>query len=157
MFHRLTVFVLTVLVFSAAAWAQQDPFNGTWKQNIAKSKYNPGPPPSSPSVTKIEAAPGGAVKVTTDGVDAQGSKTHTEYTAKYDGKDYPYAGSPDWDTVAVRRIDTNTRLTVNKKNGSVTRMILSVVSPDGKTRTNTTISVNARGQAAHNETIWDKQ
>src|SRR5262245_61826519 len=60
---------------------------GTWKWNVAKSKYSPGPAPQSNTI-KFEAIDGG-IKLLADGADAQGKKTHNEYTAKFDGKDYP--------------------------------------------------------------------
>jgi len=42
----VTDVVLAVLV-SGVLLAQSTPFVGTWKQNIAKSKYSPGPVPQS--------------------------------------------------------------------------------------------------------------
>jgi hypothetical protein len=54
------------------------------------------------------AAAGNGIKVTTKGIDAAGKPTATEYTAEYDGKDYPVTGSPDYDTVALKRLDAAT-------------------------------------------------
>lgn len=45
-------------------------------------------PASKSGTAKFEAWEGG-IKVTTDGVSADGKPTHTECAAKYDGKDYP--------------------------------------------------------------------
>jgi len=157
MHMRLCLLISVITLTSGLLHAQQDPFVGTWKTNIAKSKYDPGPPPRTPTTVKIEATADGGVKTTVDGVNAQGNPTHSEYTAKYDGKDYPVMGSPNWDTVALRRIDANTRITINKKGGSVTRMIRGVLSPDGRTRTNATITINAAGGSTHNVTVFDKQ
>ena len=64
-----------------------DPALGTWKLNVAKSKYSPGPAPKSSTVT-YEAV-GDAVKRTGEGIAADGKKTGFSYTAKFDGKDYP--------------------------------------------------------------------
>src|SRR5262245_54951949 len=89
MIKRAALFVFAFAVFATSAPAQQDPWVGSWKENIAKSKYDPGPPPASASITKREALAGGQFKTTTDGVDVQGNKAHTEYTFKVDGKDYP--------------------------------------------------------------------
>ena len=36
----------------------------------------------------------GNVKVTVDGVDAKGKPTHSEWSGKIDGKDYPVTGDP---------------------------------------------------------------
>ena len=64
---------------------------GTWKANIAKSKYQPGPPPKE--ATRVHEDRGnGFVLITTDTVPAQGSKAHGAYVYKPDGKQYPTAG-----------------------------------------------------------------
>jgi hypothetical protein len=68
-----------------------NPRLGTWKLNVEKSKYHPGPAPQSVTM-KIEAA-GEGEKATTEGVNAAGVPTKTEYTAQYDGKDTPMTGS----------------------------------------------------------------
>ena len=52
-----------------------DPLVGTWKANIEKSKYSPGPPPKGPNTQKIEAVENG-IKTVADGVNAKGQKTH---------------------------------------------------------------------------------
>jgi len=68
-----------------------DPRIGTWKLNVAQSKYSPGPAPQSLMV-KVEAA-GQGEKTTTDFVNADGTRTTTLYTANFDGKDSPLTGS----------------------------------------------------------------
>jgi hypothetical protein len=78
-----------------------NPRLGTWKLNLAKSKYDPGPAPQS-NTMKIEAA-GEGEKSTTEGVNAAGTATKTEYTAQYDGKDYAMTGSQNADTVSFKR------------------------------------------------------
>src|SRR5438552_7362767 len=83
---RLVCFgvVIAVAAFALTASAA-DMLAGTWKLNVAKSKYSPGPAPQSNTI-KFEAVEGG-IKLVADGVDSQGKKTHNEYTAKFDGKD----------------------------------------------------------------------
>jgi len=157
MYKKILVIALFVVSVPLSMWAQQDTFLGTWKMNIAKSKFDPGPPPKSPTIVKREGAPSGGVKTTVDGVDAQGKPTRTEYTAAYDGKDYPVKGSPSYDSVSLRRIDPNTRLLVNKKVGSVVRMIRQVVSSDGKTLTNVELGVAAQGHSFFYMTVYNKQ
>jgi hypothetical protein len=53
LFLFATVVALTLTV-SGLLPAQSNPSIGTWKLNLAKSKYSPGPPPKS-QTTKIEA------------------------------------------------------------------------------------------------------
>ena len=65
---------------------------GTWKLNVAKSKFHPGPPPQSATMT-FEAS-GTGIKRIGEAINADGTKTSFEYTAEYDGKDYPVTGNP---------------------------------------------------------------
>ena len=136
--------------------AQADPQVGVWKLNVAKSKYSPGPVPTS-ATTTIEAA-GKGTKVSVDQTMPDGSKRQWSVTADYDGKDMPVVGNnPDADTIARTRVNATTVRTVSKKAGKVTTTQTSAVSADGKTRTVTTKGVNAKGQTVNNVAIYDRQ
>ncbi len=132
-----------------------NPRLGTWKLNLAKSKYDPGPAPQSTTM-KIEAA-GEGEKATTEGVNAAGTATGTQYTAQYDGKDYPMTGSQTADTVSLKRVDARTMERTDKKGEKVVATSTRVVSEDGKTMTITTKGTNPQGQATNNVTVWEKQ
>lgn len=146
-----------VVVMAGSVLAQaSNPNIGTWKGNVAKSKFAPGTAAIS-NTTKIEAA-GAGVKHTVDSVSADGTTRHWSYTTSYDGKDGPIVGNSQWgDTVAVTRVDANTTRSVYKLKGVVTVTQVTVVSADGKTRTVTTKGKNAFGQAVDNVNFYDKQ
>jgi hypothetical protein len=146
-----------VVVFGAIAFAQAvNPFVGTWKLNVAKSKYTAGTPNKS-GTTKMEAA-GAGVKVTVDAVAGDGVVRHWTYSTNYDGKDGPVTGnSPYGDVVAVTRVDANTMRSVYKNGGKVTTTQTSVVAGDGKTRTVTSKGTDAKAQAIDSVIFYDKQ
>jgi len=146
---------LAVLAVSAGLWAGDAPFIGTWKLNLAKSKYTPGPPPKS-QVIKFEPN-GDGVKSTTEMVDANSNKFTATYTAYYDGKDYSFVGLPDYDSTALTRIDTNAADFINKKAGKVVRTGRRELSKDGKVLTITSRGTNAKGQPFTNVAVYDKQ
>jgi hypothetical protein len=154
---RTITTVLAMLVVCAGLRAADDPLLGSWKLNLAQSKYDPGPAPTTSTINKYVPWGTDGVRVITDGTDAQGNPDHTEYSAQYDGKDYPVAGERDFDTVALQRIDPHTTLLINKKGGHVVRVLRRVVSKDGRTLTAAMVGVNARGQAFHNVTVYDRQ
>jgi len=135
-----------------------DPRIGTWKLNVAKSKYSPGPAPQSLTV-KVEPSGQGGEKVTAEFVNADGTRTTVQYTeANFDGKDYPLTGSQfGADTVSLKRIDTRTTERTDKKGSKVVQTLRRVVSQDGKTMTVTTKGTNAQGQAMNNVAVFDKQ
>src|SRR5437870_12187040 len=163
--NRLLVFSF-VLVAAAALSATivygADMFSGTWKVNLAKSKYSPGPPPKS-NMQKIEPVEGG-MRVVTDGENSEGKKTHNDYTVKFDGKDYPEHPMLDRkpnpngaDTISVKKIDDNTYEATTKQKGKVLTVTKNVVSKDGKTRTATATGKNAQGQTVNNTVVREKQ
>jgi hypothetical protein len=145
---------LALIILVAPVYAA-DRFAGTWKLNIAKSTYSPGMPPKS-QTTKLESVSGGLREIG-DRVNADGTMTHWDWTAKYDGKDYEVKGDPDRDHVSVKRLDDYTVDVTNKKDGKATLLNHIAVSRDGKTRTNTVIGTNAKGQQVHNVLFFDRQ
>jgi hypothetical protein len=99
-----------------------DPRIGTWKLNVEKSKYSPGPAPQSVMV-KVERA-GQGEKTTTDFVNADGTRTTTEYTPNFDGKNSPLTGSQfGADMVSLRRINAWTTERTDKKGDKVVQVL----------------------------------
>ena len=145
-----------IVVISAAAWAADDPLMGTWKLDPAKSKYSPGPPPKSTMTKNLPYGKDG-LHVIVDGVDAQGNPTHTEYTAQFDGKEYPVKNDPYWDTAILKRVDAYTMEATYKKAGKVASTSRVVVSKDGKTRMVTGKSTNPQGQPVLNVGFYERQ
>ncbi len=157
---RVRTFVVGVALLGVMAVAttvtgqSPDPWVGTWKVNLAKSKYSPGPAPKSSTLTIVVAD--GGIKQTTDTVPATGAATHAEVTAKFDGKDYPVKGNPNADTQAYTKVDGRTYQVVAKKGGKVMITSRVVISADGKTRTTTQTGTNPQGQAVNNTIVYDK-
>ena len=145
---------LAVLAVGAAAQATKNTELGTWKLNLEKSKYNPGPPPKSVTLT-MEAA-GNGVKFSSKGVNAEGKDTATSYTANYDGKDVPLTGAELSNTTSLRRVDSHTVERINKKDGKVTQTIRRVYAKDGKSFTVTTKGTNTKGEAVNNTQVYDR-
>ena len=132
-----------------------DPSSGTWELNLAKSKYDPGPAPKSQ--TRTYEAVGESLKVSIEGVTAEGKQTHTDYTGKYDGKDFPVSGNPDADTMSLKRIDDSTTEATLKKAGKVVINSTRLISKDGKVMTVKTKGTNAKGGTFNNTLVFDKQ
>ena len=153
---RVAALVLAMSVVSVGLWAQNDPLIGTWKLNLAKSSYSPGPAMRSEILTFAPFSKDG-VKVTVAQVNAEGKHILTEYSSKFDGNFTPLTGVADADAVALKRIDANTTERLYKKDGKVNSTVRRVVSKDGKTLTNTATGTNGKGQEVHNVTVFDKQ
>jgi hypothetical protein len=144
-----------LLALSAAAYAQ-DPNVGSWRVDIAKSKYSP--PDLAPKSLTVKSSPAGnGLNVVVDVVDYTGKPLHYEYTVAYDGKDASVKGDPGRDTTAMKKIDDLTFEQINKKEGKVTTVSRFVYAKDGKSRTQTTTGTNPGGQRISNTVVWLKQ
>jgi len=152
---RLSVISLLFLLASVMVLQAADQFTGSWKLNLAKSTYSPGMPPKS-QTTKLQLMKDG-IREIVDRVNADGTMTHWDYVAKFDGKDYAITGDPDRDHASVKKVDDFTLEVVNKKAGKVTTSMKLVVAKDGKSRTNTVTGTTATGAAIHNVLVFDKQ
>jgi hypothetical protein len=146
---------LVVSALGTSAMAQGNSSVGTWTQDVAKSKYSPGPAPKS-SVLKIEAN-GTGVTSTIDTVLADGTKQHITYGGAYDGKPVPATGNPAFDMVTRKRISPTTTEAVYMKAGKVVTTNTVVVSADGKTLTTTAKGVDAAGKPVNNTLVFTKQ
>jgi hypothetical protein len=71
-------------------------------------------------------------QVTADGI-SMSDPTGDSYTAKLDGKDYPYKGDPGTTSVSLKKIDDNTIEETDKRKGKVITVARMTVDADGKT------------------------
>jgi hypothetical protein len=152
----VAVIALVVGFLGIYLWAQTiDSIFGTWELNLAKSKFASGAPPKSSTRTYVPDGDGH--KYTNRGVDAEGKSTLVQYTAHYDGKDYPMTGNPESDTISLKHIDMLTSESIQKKAGVVVYRNRRVISKDGKVMTITTEGKNARGETFTNILVFDKR
>ena len=153
--RRMFVFMVIAVMLAAGSLlqAQGDPFVGTWKLNVAKSKYNPGPPPQTQTRTWDAS---GMVMV--KGVNAAGKAMSYGYTIKDDGKDYPTMGAiPNTaDKIMSKKVDANTYQATFTKAGSQVETTTFKISDGGKT-----LTIHAKGKTAAGEfdnlQVWEKQ
>jgi hypothetical protein len=135
--RTLGYFGIVVLAVLAAAqvYAAANPLFGTWKLNVAKSKYTGMPAPKE--MTRVVEADGDSVKYSNTGIAADGSPISFSFTVKYDGKDYPTTGTApfDADTIAIKRVNDYTYEAVLKKSGQAVGNTKVTVSKDGKITT----------------------
>jgi len=150
----ILLFLAFVLNATLMAQSSRDPNFGTWKLNVEKSIYKPGPAPRSEVATFTQS--GSSIKLTVDRIEADGKPVHIEWVGKFDGRFYPSQGDATSDERSYRKVDDYTYELVNKKDGKVVRRGTSVYSRDGKTRTNTMSGTNALGQRIHNIQVYDR-
>lgn len=149
----------SLAMIAAVLLGAADPFTGTWKLNIEKSRTSaakPAPPPKSVLVTY--SGEGEAMKVTVRVTLADGVERSVEHAVPNDGKEHPrYTGAPEGDTMTSRRIDEFTEESVQKKDGRITITTRRTVSRDGKTMTATARSSGPGGVTVETVSVYDKQ
>src|SRR5271167_2035884 len=129
---QFVAIALLTVVGCSPLHAQSNPLVGTWKLNVTKSKYEPGPTPKS--LTRTVEAQGDGVKYTFDGVATDGKPVAYSFSVKFDGQDNPIMGSmpSGADTISAKRIDSNNFEATLKKGGKVIGTSKVTVSKDGK-------------------------
>lgn len=155
--------VLTVIAIGLSALvgfnlqAQDNPVVGTWKLNLTKSKFDPGPAPKS--LTRTVAAEGDGLKYTFEGVSADGKPLSYGFTVKFDGKDYPVTGSmpAGADNISAKKLDASHYESTLKKGGKVIGTAKVSISADGKVATVDANGTNAAGAKTHDVQVYDKQ
>src|SRR5579864_5594103 len=151
---RSSLLILALCLVAGAVCFASDVAMGTWKLNEAKSKIATGAPKNN---TVTYEAAGDSIKVTIDGTAPDGSATHSEWTGKFDGKDYPSTGNPNEDMRSAKQVNDRTWDVTSKKDGKVVLTAHVVLAPDGKTRTVTTHTTDAKGKKVTSVAVYDKQ
>jgi hypothetical protein len=135
--------------------AAADPIIGTWKMNLAKSKFSPGPAPKS--VTSTYQMEGDWYVIKADAIDAAGQPVSRNNRYKIDGKEYKYEGPQGPSMISLKRIDDHTTEAVQTFTGGNNLTTRSVISKDGKIRTMTSSGTNAKGEKVNSVTVWERQ
>jgi hypothetical protein len=127
---------------------------GTWKLNLAKSKFSPGPAPKSMTLTYTLTADG--TKIVSHVVPPDGAAQHSEMMAKDDGKEYAVTGHPNADSVSLKGIEGGKGQSTFKKGGKVTMVNVRSLSADGKTLTIESKGTDEKGQQVHNVQVFER-
>ena len=153
-FATRTILALMLLACWSLAYAD-GAWDGTWVLNVAKSKFEPGPPLKSQ--TRTIKTEGDMQKQTIETVTADGKSNSTSSSYRMDGKDYPITGSVEFDSVAAKQVDESTIDASLRRAGKAVATSSRTLSKDKKTMTVTTKGTNRAGQAMNNVMVFDRQ
>jgi len=151
---RMLLLTLGLCFAGTALSFAQSPQMGTWKLDEVQSKVPAGFAKNS---TVIYAPDGDNIKVTTDGTGSDGKPMHTEWTGKFDGKEYPLTGDTSADSRSYKMIDDRTLELTNKKGRKTTTSGKVIVSKNGKTRTLYVTGTDSSDKRVTSISIYDKQ
>lgn len=126
------LFLALFFGWQATSADSEDPILGTWKLNLAKSKYIPGPAPRSQTRTYRQKDDG--VFVTIETVDSKGrQQPRIEFAEKYDGREYPVRGSAVGDALTLKRINNYLSEATMTHAGIVVAVTRRIITDNGKT------------------------
>jgi hypothetical protein len=142
--------ILVALAVPAALFPQRsnNVWIGTWKLNVSKSTYNPGPGVQSETLTIASDG-----KVTVQAMNSSGQPVTWSYTYS-EGKEVPVTGMEN-STV----VETRTRSTMEHtwKMGNVTSTGKGVLSKGGKIMTYTIDGTDSQGHHEHDVLVFEKE
>jgi len=134
-------------------------FAGTWKLNVAQSKFAKGHELKDESV--VIAEQGDNRVVTVKGTDGAGKPISAKYTVPSAGGTQNYTeGAPPAGAGAIvvsKRVDANTLDSTSTLNGKVVRTQHTVLSADGKTLTQTVSYMDEKGPATKGVLVMNRQ
>ena len=145
---RLVLLFVPALVLVAQT-DHTNAFTGTWKLNVAKSKYSPGPAPQSVMVT---IAPDGTF--TLEGVGTEGKPMKWSHPWSVD-KEVPVDGIENG--TIISKLQGRTADDTMKIGGKTVQTVHAVVSPDGRTIRATIDATDEQGRHMHSVEVYDKQ
>lgn len=152
-------FLATLVLAASAAMASgpaADPVVGTWKLNVAKSKFTHGPALKSDIRTYTESADG-MISVTLKSVSDDGKETTLTRMFKQDGKDYPVNDSSGVDSISETSVNAHTAKYAEKKAGKVLLTGHRVLSKDGKRLTVFETGLDPTGARIQRTLVYDRQ
>ena len=149
----LSLLMLVTVLFAAPAFAA-DPIVGTWKLNVAKSKFSSGQ--EIKASTRVYAEANGAYTLDQKLTGADGKEI--SYRVQYsNGKDMKQDAGGPVDTTHAQKIDANTWDFDLKKDGKIVGHVHRVVSADGKTLTVHNTGMMISGVTGDQTLVFDKQ
>jgi hypothetical protein len=158
---RRVVAVLAVLFFAVLArpvLSQENPFLGTWKLNLASSKFEGAPVPKSQTRTVTQQ--GNGVKYSFEGVAADGTPIAFSFVTYYDGTEAAIKGTgvpAGADSITLKRVNSHKVEGTLHKGGKDVGKVAVEVSKDGKVATVKGKGKNADGKEYSTESVYDKQ
>jgi hypothetical protein len=155
----LVLFALFVVAIAATSLsAQENPFLGTWKLNVEKSKYVGAAAPKSQ--TRTVAAQGNGVKYSFEGVTADGKPFAFSFVSYYDKTNAAITGTgtpAGADAINLKRVNPNKTEGTLWKGGKELGKVTAEVSKDGKVTTVRGKGKTVDGKEYSTESVYDRQ
>ncbi len=151
----LAAALMVALSFGVRAAHAKDPLDGTWVLNVEKSTFHGAPGPKGQ--VRTYTRDNDVEQLVARGVSWDKKPTLVKYSARYDGKDYDMTGSLGGDKISLRRIDSHTTESSQKRAGKAVIVATRTVSADGKTLTVVSKGTTVEGQEIDSILIFERR
>jgi hypothetical protein len=153
--RSITILVTTIAVSLTGFAADPEPFSGTWKLNLSKSKFGSLPRPQS-GIVRFEPQTSGVLLVYRELTTAAGKSETETIPIRWDGRDYPVAHAGGT-TISRTRPNPNTIVGIMRREGKVAARVKWLVSPDGRTATSISTAPVRNGESFTTEFVYDRE
>jgi|SRR6266853_1660102 len=144
--------LLLAALFTTPAFAA-DPIVGTWKLNVAKSKFAG---PALKAATRVYSESNGLFTLDQKQTAADG-KDRVSHTTYREGKEEKQAPGGPADTTLAKKLDANTWDFELTKDGKLVGRVHRVVSADGKTLTVQNSGAKLTGAEGDETLVFERQ
>lgn len=135
----------------AGAGSPNGPWLGKWRKRTDNASANNGPAPTFHMWLEDDG-----FRYTLDMTPPNGPPIHMSAFGRFDGQRYPEKGNPAADFNVFKRVDDHTYELIDVKDDKDNISFSITISPDGKTRTSTSKSRNAKGEIVTSVGVWDR-
>jgi hypothetical protein len=145
---------LSLVLMALPLFAADSAFVGTWKLNVDRSKFEPGP--AMLFATVLIESSGKGLKTTASNADGKGVASDLMFDSPLDGTSSPVSGSPVMDMISLQRMDDHTIAATATKEGKLVYADRRVVSADGQTLTITRDGTTPDGKKYRSTIILER-
>lgn len=149
----LSLVTLLAVLFAGPALAA-DPIIGTWKLDVAKSKFSPNQVLTA--ATRVYTESAGLYSLEQKMSTADG-KEHSSVSQYREGKAQAQTQPSNVDSVLAKKVNDSTWNFELKKDGKIVGHVHRVVSADGKTLTVHNTGATVTGTEADEKLVYDRQ
>jgi hypothetical protein len=152
---KIAEFLLLVAVSTGAARAEHHPYAGTWKMNVAESRYPPGTAPREQTAVITEV--GGELDHKITGIAADGHNISSRFVIPETSGSGRVLEAPNYDAISVKWFSPREREITYTKQGKTVNTVHSSISDDGKHMLADSHGIDVQGEKVEGHAVYDRQ
>jgi hypothetical protein len=152
---KIVEFLLLLVAVSTGAAPAEHPYAGTWKMNVAESRYPPGTAPKEQIAVITEV--GGELDHKITGIAADGHNISSRFVIPETSGSGRVLEAPNYDAISVKWFSPREREMTYTKQGKTVNTVHSSISDDGKHMLTDSHGVDVQGEKVEGHAVYDRQ